>query len=162
MKAKKLILLITIGCILMFVMVTAIYVFFFSQDTPAKIFKNTKQSDIESITAESFPDGSHGELTGEYIDEFIELMRDAEYKCSDRTDHHSGVVNFKVRFTNGVEHSIVVTGSYFDNDTLYKGFIKVDNYPYYECDTKKLLMLYFTNSNSRYKELYQKGELLNP
>ncbi len=143
------------GCILVTATITIICIYTFSKGNPAKMFKNAKRSDIRSIKGESFPEGSQGELTGDNIDKFIQIMKNAEYKRSDRTDHYGGVIHFTVRFANDEEHTIVVIGSYGSDNILYKGFIKIDNYPYYECDTKELQKLYYINSNSRYKEWYQ-------
>ncbi len=35
---------------------------------------------------------------------------------------------------------------------VYKGFVKIDDGDYYECDTKELFELFLKNSNSRYKK----------
>ena len=106
-----------------------------------------------------YTEGSTGEIKGEDIGEFIKLMRDGDYKKSDRTDHYASVICFKVKYKEGKEQEIAVVGSYGssdDNDsgelTLYKGFVKIDDGDLYECDTKKIFELFLKNSNSKYKE----------
>ena len=115
--------------------------------------------DIESITGKMYTEGSTGEIKGDDIDEFIKLMRDADYKRSDRSDHYASVICFEFKYKDGKEQQISVVGSYGssdDNDsgelTLYKGFVKIDDGDYYECDTKKIFELFLKNSNSKYKE----------
>jgi uncharacterized protein YcbK (DUF882 family) len=154
-------LLIIIGCALAAAAVAAIVLLriFVFNDTPGTQFKNIKSSDIESITGKMYTEGSTGEIKGDDIDEFIKLMRDADYKRSDRSDHYASVIFFEVKFKDGKEQQISVVGSYGssdDNDsgelTLYKGFVKIDDGDYYECDTKELKNLFLKNSNSKYKE----------
>ena len=154
-------LLIIIGCALTVAAIASalLWLFVFSADTPARQFRNVKSSDIESITGKMYTEGSTGEIKGDDIDEFIKLMRDADYKKSDRTDHYASVICFKVKYKEGKEQEIAVIGSYGssdDNDsgelTLYKGFVKIDDGDLYECDTKKIFELFLKNSNSKYKE----------
>ena len=154
-------LLIIIGCALTVAAIASalLWLFVFSADTPARQFRNVKSSDIESITGKMYTEGSTCEIKGEDIAEFIKLMRDGDYKKSDRTDHYASVICFKVKYKEGKEQEIAVIGSYGssdDNDsgelTLYKGFVKIDDGDYYECDTKKTFELFLKNSNSKYKE----------
>ena len=154
-------LLIIIGCALAAAAVAAIVLLriFVFYDTPGTQFKNIKSSDIESITGKMYTEGSTGEIKGDDIDEFIKLMRDADYKRSDRSDHYASMICFEVKYKDGKEQQISVVGSYGssdDNDsgelTLYKGFVKIDDGDYYECDTKELFELFLKNSNSRYKK----------
>lgn len=133
-----------------------IFVFY---DTPGTQFKNVKSSDIESITGKLYTEGSTGEIKGDDIDTFIKLIRDADYKRSDRTEHYASLIVFSLKYKDGKEQEIAVVGSYGssdDNDsgelTLYKGFVKIDDGDYYECDTKELQNLFLKNSNSKYKE----------
>ena len=153
--------LIIIGCVIIAVAIAVIVLLriFVFYDTPGTQFKNVKSSDIESISGESLFPTAKGELTGENIDEFIRLMRDADYKRSDRTEHWSNPVVFTVKYKDGKEQEIAVVGSYGSSDgnsldelTLYKGFVKIDDGDYYECDTKELRELFFKNSDSKYKE----------
>ena len=159
-KANKKIMIIT-GCALTAAAVASalLWLFVFSADTPGTQFKNIKSSDIESITGKLYTEGSTGEIKGDDINEFIKLMRDADYKRSDRSDHYASVICFEVKYKDGKEQQISVVGSYGssdDNDsgelTLYKGFVKIDDGDYYECDTKELKNLFLKNSNSKYKE----------
>ena len=154
-------LMIIIGCALAAAAVAAIVLLriFVFYDTPGTQFKNIKSSDIESVTGKMYTEGSTGEIKGDDIDEFIKLMRDADYKRSDRSDHYASVICFEVKYKDGKEQQISVVGSYGssdDNDsgelTLYKGFVKIDDGDYYECDTKELKNLFLKNSNSKYKE----------
>ena len=157
-KKKKLTLLIAAVCLLAAAVTVIICLFVFSEDTPAKLFKSIERSDVESITGERVPEGSYGELKGDNIDKFIQLMRDADYKRSDKTEHTAdgaGGPWFTVKLKNGEEHTIAVVSSYYGDDTLYKGFISVDGGPWYECDVYELEKLYFINSNSRYKDQYK-------
>ena len=50
---------------------------------------------------------------------------------------------------------IHVFSGYTYKGTKYKGFISVDDDPWYECDTRDLQKLFFINSDSQYKEYYQ-------
>ena len=157
-KKKKMILLIAAVCLLAAAVTVIICLFVFSEDTPAKLFKSIERSDIESITGETVTEGSYGELKGDNIDKFIQLMRDADYKLSDRTGHMVdgvGGTHFTVKLKNGEEHKIAVVGSYYANGTQYEGFISVDDSPWYECDVYELEKLYYINSNSRYKDQYK-------
>ena len=154
-------LMIIIGCALAAAAVAAIVLLriFVFYDTPGTQFKNIKSSDIESVTGKMYTECATGEIKGDDIDEFIKLMRDADYKRSDRSDHYASVICFEVKYKDGKEQQISVVGSYGssdDNDsgelTLYKGFVKIDDGDYYECDTKELFELFLKNSNSRYKK----------
>ena len=151
-KKKKLTLIIAAA------VTVVLCLFVFSEDTPAKLFKRIEKNDVESITGVSYPEGSHGELKGDDIDKFIQLMRDADYKRSDKTEHTADGArgpDFIVKLKNGEEHIIAVVSSYYADDTLYKGFINVDYGPWYECYVGELEKLYFVNSNSRYKDQYK-------
>ena len=152
-KTNKKLMIIT-GCALTVAAIASalLWLFVFSADTPAKQFRNVKSSDIESISGESLFPTAKGELTGENIDEFIRLMKDADYKRSDRTEHWSNPVVFTVKYKDGKEQTIEVRGSYESDNTLFKGFVKIDDGDYYECDTKELRELFFKNSDSKYKE----------
>ena len=157
-KKKKLTLIIAAGCLLAAAVTMILCLFVFSEDTPAKLFKSIERNDVESITGVSYPEGSHGELKGDDIDKFIQLMRDADYKRSDKTEHTADGArgpDFTVKLKNGEEHIIAVVSSYYADDTLYKGFISVDYGPWYECYVGELEKLYFVNSNSRYKDQYK-------
>jgi hypothetical protein len=157
-KKKKLTLIIAAGCLLAAAVITVICIYVFLEDTPAKLFKRIERNDVESITGVSYPEGSHGELKGDDIDKFIQLMRDADYKRSDKTEHTADGArgpDFTVKLKNGEEHIIAVVSSYYADDTLYKGFISVDYGPWYECYVGELEKLYFVNSNSRYKDQYK-------
>ena len=154
-------LMIIIGCALAAAAVAAIVLLriFVFYDTPGTQFKNIKSSDIESITGKMYTEGSTGEIKGDDIDTFIKLMRDADYKRSDRTEHYASLIVFSLKYKDGKEQEISVVGSYGssdDNDsgelTLYKGFVKIDDGDYYECDTKELQNLFLKSSNSKYKE----------
>ena len=158
-KNQKLMIILSAVLTVAAIVFSLLWLFVFSADTPAKQFENVKSSDIESITGKMYTEGSTGEIEGDDIDEFIKLMRDADYKRSDRTDHYASVICFEVKYKDGKEQQISVVGSYGssdDNDsgelTLYKGFVKIDDGDYYECDTKKLFELFLKNSNSKYKE----------
>lgn len=126
-----------------------IFVFY---DTPGTQFKNVKSSDIESITGKLYTEGSTGEIKGDDIDTFIKLIRDADYKRSDRTEHYASLIVFSLKYKDGKEQEITVIGSYMSDGTLFKGFVRVDDGDLYECDTKKLFELFLKNSNSRYKK----------
>lgn len=147
-------LMIIIGCALAAAAVAAIVLLriFVFYDTPGTQFKNIKSSDIESITGKMYTEGSTGEIKGDDIDEFIKLMRDADYKRSDRTEHYASLIVFSLKYKDGKEQEITVIGSYMSDDTLFKGFVRVDDGDLYECDTKKLFELFLKNSNSRYKK----------
>ncbi len=147
-------LLIIIGCSLIaittaVIVLLRIFVFY---DTPGTQFKNVKSSDIESITGKLYTEGSTGEIKGDDIDTFIKLIRDADYKRSDRTEHYASLIVFSLKYKDGKEQEITVIGSYMSDGTLFKGFVRVDDGDLYECDTKKLFELFLKNSNSRYKK----------
>lgn len=129
-----------------------LWLFVFSADTPAKQFENVKSSDIESITGKLYLEGSTCEIKGEDIDEFIKLLRDADYKRSDRTDHYASHIEFTIKYNDGKEQTVIAIGPYSSDDTMFKGFVRVDDGDLYECDTKKLYELFLKNSNSKYKE----------
>ena len=129
-----------------------LWLFVFSADTPAKQFENVKSSDIESITGKLYLGGLTCEIKGEDIDEFIKLLRDADYKRSDRTDHYASFIEFTIKYKDGKEQKVTVIGSYESDDILFKGFVRVDDGDLYECDTKELKNLFLKNSNSKYKE----------
>lgn len=146
--------LIIISCALI-ALVTAVIVLlriFVFYDTPGTQFKNVKSSDIESITGKLYTEGSTGEIKGDDIDTFIKLIRDADYKRSDRTEHYASLIVFSLKYKDGKEQEITVIGSYMSDGTLFKGFVRVDDGDLYECDTKKLFELFLKNSNSRYKK----------
>ena len=145
-------------CIFVITVIAVPVILSLTVDDPGDIFKNIERSDVESITGETVPEGSHGELKGDNIDKFIQLMRDADYKRSDKTEHTAdGAAGpyFTVKLKNGEEHKIAVVGSYYANGTQYEGFISVDDSPWYECDVYELEKLYYINSNSRYKDQYK-------
>ena len=157
-KKKKLIILIAAVCLLAAAVTAVLCIFVFSEDTPAKLFKSIERNDVESITGVSYPEGSHGELKGDDIDKFIQIIRGADNKPTDRTGHE--IVGgdgpyFTVKLKNGKEYMIHVFSGYTYKGTKYKGFIRVDDDPWYECDTRDLQKLFFINSDSQYKEYYQ-------
>ena len=157
-KKKKMILLIAAVCLLAAAVTVIICLFVFSEDTPAKLFKSIERSDIESITGETVTEGSYGELKGDNIDKFIQLIRSGDYKRTDRTGHEidgAGGPYFTIKLKNGEEHMIYVISGYTYKGTEFKGFISVDDGPWYECEVYELEKLYYINSNSRYKDQYK-------
>ena len=145
-------------CIFVITVIAVPVILSLTVDDPGDIFKNIERSDVESITGETVPEGSHGELKGDNIDKFIQLIRSGDYKRTDRTGHEidgAGGPYFTIKLKNGEEHMIYVISGYTYKGTEFKGFISVDDGPWYECDTRELQKLYYINSDSRYKEYYQ-------
>lgn len=155
MKVKKRYILYIALCSILLITVVIVVLYFFvfnDKETPGDMFKHIERSDIESITA-SRMDGTHAELKGNSIDEFIRIMRETDYERSDRTEHYADGPIFTVRLNNGEEHTIKAVGSYTD-DRNYKGFIIMHG-ACFECYTAELRDLFYNNSDSKYAEWYQ-------
>ena len=158
MKVKKRsIVYIALCSILLIATVIVVLVFFVFKDTdtPADLFKNIERSDIESITG-SRMDGTHAELKGDSIDEFIRIMRETEYERSDRTEHYADGPIFTVRLKNGDEYTIKAVGAY-QADRNYKGFILMDG-ACFECYTTELWDLFYANSDAKYADWFLNKE----
>lgn len=115
-----------------------LWLFVFSNNTPGDQFKNIESSDITSITGSTVMPKSNGELKGKDIDKFIQLLRDADYKKSDQTEHYASSIEFTIKYNDGKEQRVTVIGSYMSDDTLFNGFIRVDDGDLYECDTEEM------------------------
>lgn len=154
---KRFILYIALCSILLIAAVIVVLVFFVFKDTdtPADLFKNIERSDIESITA-SHMDGTHAELKGESIDEFIRIMRETEYERSDREEHYASGPIFTIRLKSGEEHTITTVGPY-EADRNYKGFI-IMNGACFECYTTELRDLFYANSDAKYADWFLNKE----